>query len=173
MPEKTARSGRTYTAHYADVHLIVRRGAEILMGRRSSQPVFPHTYQVPAGLMEDHEPATMAAAREFTEETGAIVSPGDVRFVHLMHHVSTHAGSRRIAFSFEVDRWRGQIGNPEPDKCRGWQWHKATSLPEPMPPHLGIALQHNSNGATYSEYAWPPGAQAGASATASTSTTHG
>ncbi|MET7533502.1 NUDIX domain-containing protein [Streptomyces goshikiensis] len=173
MPEKTAGSGRTYTAHYADVHLIVRQGDEILMGRRSSQPVFPDMYQVPAGLMEDHEPATMAAAREFTEETGATVDPGDVRFVHLMHHVSTHAGSRRIAFFFEVDRWHGQIGNPEPDKCQGWEWHKATNLPEPMPPYLGIALQHIADGVTYSEYAWPCRAQAGASATASTGTTHG
>lgn len=155
MPEKTAESGRAYAAHYADVHLIVRQGDEFLMGRRRSQPVFPGMYQVPAGLMEEHEPATLAAAREFTEETGATVDLSDVRFVHLMHHVSTHDGSRRIAFFFEVDRWHGQIGNPEPDKCEGWQWCKPSSLPVPLPPYLAVALQHIADGVTYSECAWP------------------
>ncbi|MGW1158848.1 NUDIX domain-containing protein [Streptomyces sp. NPDC002519] len=156
MPQKTAPFGRSYAAHYADVHLIVRQGDEILMGRRvESQRVFPGLFQVPAGLMEEDEPAALAAAREFAEETGAAVDPADVRFVHLMHHVSTHAGDQRIAFFFEADRWHGKIGNPEPNKCEGWSWYKTAALPEPMPPYLAAALQHIADGIPYSEYAWP------------------
>ncbi|MFF3088609.1 hypothetical protein ACFVRB_26710 [Streptomyces nojiriensis] len=34
--------------------------------------------------------------------------------------------------------------------------HKTTSLPEPQPPYLAVALQHIADGITYSEYAWPP-----------------
>lgn len=156
MPQKTAPSGYSYAAHYADVHLIVRRGEEILMSRRvETQRVFPCMFQVPAGLMEEGEPAAVAAAREFAEETGAAVDPADVHFVHLMHHVSTHAGDQRIAFFFETDRWHGEIGNPEPDKCEGWEWHKTAALPEPMPPYLAVALRHIATGIPYSEYAWP------------------
>ncbi|MFJ6783836.1 NUDIX domain-containing protein [Streptomyces yangpuensis] len=155
MPENTPGLARNYASHYADVHLLLRQGDEILMSRRRQQQVFPGMWQIPAGLMEEHEPARAAAAREFAEETSATVDPDHLRFVHVMHHVSTGSGSRRIAFFFETDRWHGSIGNPERDKCEGWEWHKATSLPEPLPPYLAVALQHIADGTPYSEYAWP------------------
>ncbi|GLV88777.1 hypothetical protein Slala04_02310 [Streptomyces lavendulae subsp. lavendulae] len=161
MPENTAALGRRYASHYADVHLLLRRGDEILMSQRRQQRVFPGMWQIPAGLMEEHEPARAAAAREFTEETSATVDASHLRFVHLMHHVSTGSGSRRIAFFFEANRWHGNIANPEPDKCEGWQWHKTTSLPQPLPPYLAAALQHIAAGTTYSEYAWPDTATPG------------
>ncbi|MFE5677787.1 NUDIX domain-containing protein [Streptomyces erythrochromogenes] len=155
MLEKTAESGRTDPSHYADVHLLLRQGDELLMSRRREQPVFPGMWQVPAGLMEDHEPATVAAAREFAEETGAAVDPAHLQLVHLMHHVSAYGGARRIAFFFATDRWTGAIGNPEPEKCTGWVWHKTSSLPAPLPPYLAVALQHIADGILYSEFAWP------------------
>ncbi|MFF2778554.1 NUDIX domain-containing protein [Streptomyces sp. NPDC058052] len=154
MPEKTAASGRTDATHYADVHVLVRRGDELLVGRRvETVPVFPGLHQVPAGLMEDHEPASAAAARELREETGLDIPPEELRFVHLMHHVSTHSGSRRVAFFFEADDPGTGVTNPEPDKCEGWSWR--TDVPEPAAPYLREALRHIADGTPYSEYAWP------------------
>ncbi|MFG2483398.1 NUDIX domain-containing protein [Streptomyces virginiae] len=155
MPESTTGVTRNHASHYADVHVLLRRGDEILVSRRRQQQVFPGMWQIPAGLMEEREPARAAAAREFTEETSATVDPEHLRFVHLMHHVSTGSGTRRIAFFFETDRWTGSIRNPEPEKCEGWEWRKPTCLPHPLPPYLAVAIQHIADGIPYSEYAWP------------------
>ncbi|MFE5596002.1 NUDIX domain-containing protein [Streptomyces sp. NPDC056549] len=156
MLEKTASSGHTYASHYADVHMLVRRGDLLLMGRRAQTlRVFPSMFQVPAGLMENDEPASVAAARELREETGLDVPAEHLRFVHLMHHVSTHAGSKRIAFFFQVDDPTGEVTNVEPEKCDGWDWYKADDIPLPTAPYLAVALRHIAEGTPYSEYAWP------------------
>ncbi|WP_225800833.1 NUDIX domain-containing protein [Streptomyces sp. NK15101] len=155
MPEKAARSGATYAAHYADVHVLVRFDGQLLMGRRRHPTVFPRMFQIPAGLLEEHESARHGAARELREETGILVSPENLRFVHVMHHVSTHAGDERIAFFFETDHPHEEVDNPEPHRCDGWFWHKMTDLPQPMPPYLNQALKHIALGIQYSEYAWP------------------
>ncbi|WP_392895271.1 NUDIX domain-containing protein [Streptomyces sp. LN699] len=154
-------AGRTYASHYADVHLLVRDGERLLMGRRRhDQPVFPGAFQVPAGLMEKGAPARGESCRELLEEVGLTAEPDDLRFVHLMHHVSIYNGHARIAFFFEVDRWTGTVGNPEPDKCEGWAWYACGSLPEPMPDYLRTALRYIARGVPYSEYRWPATGQA-------------
>ncbi|MFJ9933881.1 hypothetical protein ACIRSJ_12225 [Streptomyces virginiae] len=87
-------------------------------------------------MMEDHEPATVAAACEFAEETGAAVDPTHLQLVHLMHHVSIYGGARRIAFFFSTDRWTGSIGNPEPESAQDGCGTKAAASPLPCRPTL-------------------------------------
>ncbi|MFF4448206.1 NUDIX domain-containing protein [Streptomyces sp. NPDC001502] len=156
MPPKTAPSGRTYASHYADVHVLVRRGDHLLVGRRSDQQrVFPGCYQVPAGLMEEGEAASSAAARELREETGLDIPAEKLRFVHLMHHVSTHTTrTERLAFFFEADDPGSDVVNTEPEKCDGWDWHQADGIPQPTAPYLALALRHIADGTSYSEFAW-------------------
>lgn len=155
MVRMTTETTRTYASHYADVHLLLRDGEHLLMGRRGHQPVFPQVFQLPAGLMEKGAPARRETCRELLEEVGVTADPDDLRFVHVMHHVSVYGAHERIAFFFEADTWTGDIGNPEPDKCESWSWHRADSLPEPMPDYLRVALRHIADGVPYSEYRWP------------------
>nr|WSX47899.1 NUDIX domain-containing protein [Streptomyces sp. NBC_00974] len=153
-PTLTASSGRTYPSHYADVHALVYRDGNLLMSLRRDQPVYPRVFQVPAGLMERGESATVAACRELREETGLIADPADLRLVHLMHHVSPYGSNARLAMFFEAGRWGGDLVNAEPEKCAGWDWHKIDAVPEPLPAYLRTALRNIRQGIPYSEFAW-------------------
>jgi len=99
-----------------DVHLILRRGEQILLGRRCNTGFADGAWHPPSGHTEDGEPATAALIRESAEEIGVTIDPAEVRFVHLMHH---HTDSGRIALFFEVTHWDGEPANREPDKCAG------------------------------------------------------
>lgn len=142
--------------HHVDVHVILRRGDEILMGRRAGGLVFEGCFQIPLGRLEEGESATRGAARELLEETGVHVRPEDLRFVHVMHH-RVRGYTDRIAFFFEAVTWSGAITNPEPDKCDGWLWANLTHPPHPIASYLNRALAHYLNGVHYSEYAWDLG----------------
>ncbi|MDQ3762736.1 MAG: NUDIX domain-containing protein [Actinomycetota bacterium] len=79
-----------------DVHLILRRGEEILLGQRHNTGFADGCWHLPSGHAEGGESATAALIREAAEEIGVRVDPGEARFVHLMHH---QTDSGRIALS--------------------------------------------------------------------------
>jgi 8-oxo-dGTP diphosphatase len=100
---------------------------------------------------EDGESATAALVREAAEETGVEIDPAEVRFAHLVHHLTDSA---RVAVFFEVSRWRGEPTNTEPDKCAGWDWFPLAQLPEPMISYAVQALACYAKGEPYSECGW-------------------
>jgi len=134
-----------------DVHLILRRADEILLGQRHNTGYADGCWHLPSGHTEDSEPATGALIREAAEEIGVRIDPAEVRFTHLMHH-RTNEG--RIALFFEVTRWSGEIVNTEPDKCTGWHWYPLTALPDQMIPYAAEALHHYVKGGVYAERGW-------------------
>jgi 8-oxo-dGTP pyrophosphatase MutT (NUDIX family) len=69
-----------------DVHLILRRGEEILLGQRQNTGFADGSWHLPSGHTEDGESATTALIRETGEEIGVRIDPAEIRFVHLMHH---------------------------------------------------------------------------------------
>jgi len=134
-----------------DVHLLLRRGEEVLLGMRQNTGWRDGYWHVPAGHGEDGEPATAALIREAAEEVGIEIDPIDVRFVHLVHHRTDTA---RLATFFEVTRWRGAPVNAEPDKCAGWQWFPRHALPGPMIEYTLQAITSYLEGEPYSELGW-------------------
>lgn len=134
-----------------DVHLILRRGEQILLGQRHNTGYADGAWHLPSGHTEDGESATTALIREAGEEIGVGIDPKQARFVHLMHH---RTDSGRIALFFEATAWTGEPTNREPDKCSGWDWFPLTALPDPMIPYAAEAMTHYAKGTVYAERGW-------------------
>lgn len=134
-----------------DVHLLLRRGGDVLLGQRINTGFGDGSWHPPSGHGENGESAVGALVREALEETGVIVDPAEVRLVHVLHHWT---GSARMALFFEARRWSGDLTVTEPDKCAAWEWFPLSALPEQMIPYGRQALEQYAKGEPYSERGW-------------------
>lgn len=134
-----------------DVHLILRRGGEVLLGQRINTGFGDGCWHVPSGHGEDHESSLGTLVREAEEETGVIIKPEHAQLAHVLHHWT---GSGRMALFFEVTQWSGEPVITEPDKCAAWEWFPLDALPEQMIPYGRQALEQYAAGGLYSERGW-------------------
>jgi 8-oxo-dGTP diphosphatase len=111
-----------------DVNLLLRDGDSILLGLRRAG-FAAGMYSPPAGHLELGESVRDALIRETREEIGITITPGDARFVQVMHDAY---GIGRMAFFFEARTWTGNITNREPDKCGELRWFPLGALPEAL-----------------------------------------
>jgi 8-oxo-dGTP diphosphatase len=132
-----------------DVHLLLVRGEQILLGERQNTGFADGAWHVPAGHLEADEDLASAIAREALEELGIVLDPARAELVHVMHHASG-----RLATFFVVRQWRGKVTNKEPEKCRGLAWHPVTELPDPSVDYLRVAVNEWLAGRPLSLYGW-------------------
>jgi 8-oxo-dGTP diphosphatase len=140
----------------AAVHLLLRRGDEILLLKRANTGYQDGNYGLIAGHLDGGELATHAVVREAKEEAGITVSPQDVRLVHTDHRLSTGVSPERIELCFEASKWQGEVTNTEPEKCDDLSWHNINNLPSNMIPLVRNVLAKIAESDNYSEYATEP-----------------
>ncbi|WP_405619636.1 methyltransferase domain-containing protein [Streptomyces sp. NBC_01508] len=127
-----------------DVHLILRRGDEVLLGRRSGTGYGDGLLNSPAGHVEDGEDVRAAMIREASEEIGAELDPDDLRTALVMHHRGP-GGRPRTGWFFEARHdpahtlWEPY--NREPDKCSGLSWHPLSALPDDIVAYCRAGLE--------------------------------
>ncbi|AXG77093.1 methyltransferase domain-containing protein [Streptomyces paludis] len=113
-----------------DVHLILRRGDEVLLARRSGTGYADGLLNGPSGHVESGEDVRTAMIREAAEEIGLSLTPDDLRVALVMQHRGP-AGSPRIGWFFEAAYGAGgEPVNREPHKCSGLSWHPLSALPD-------------------------------------------
>ncbi|MGI5467915.1 methyltransferase domain-containing protein [Streptomyces sp. CA-132043] len=115
-----------------DVHLILRRGDEMLLARRANTGYADGLLHAPSGHAEDGEDVREAMAREAAEELGLLLTPSDLRVALVMQHRSPE-GRPRIGWFFEATYGAGgEPENREPHKCSELDWFPLAALPDDM-----------------------------------------
>jgi SAM-dependent methyltransferase len=125
---------RTAARHteVVDVHLILRRGDEVLLARRAGTGYADGLLHAPSGHVEDGEDVRTAVIREAHEEVGLDLAPDDLRAALVMQHRGP-GGRPRMGWFFEAEYGAGgEPVNREPDKCSGLSWHPLAALPDDM-----------------------------------------
>ncbi len=132
------------------VHLILRRGDDVLLGLRFNTGWSDGCWHLPAGHVEPGETPLDALVREAAEELGLALDPAQAELVHLLHYAEDPP---RLNLFFEVTRWSGAPVNAEPGKCADLHWFSLHKLPSPLVGYAGAALAHRRGGVPYSEWA--------------------
>jgi SAM-dependent methyltransferase len=126
------RTRGTRHTEVVDVHLILRRGDEILLARRDGTGYADGLLNAPSGHVEDGEDVRAAVIREAHEEIGVALDPDEVRVALVMQHRAP-GGRARIGWFFEAYADTGhQPVNREPEKCSGIGWYRLDALPDDM-----------------------------------------
>ena len=137
------------------VFVLLLKGDELCMLRRSNTGWMDGCFSLPAGGLEKGETLSTAAARELKEETGVDAIPSELALVHTMH-VWTENRSW-IGHYFICREWSGVPFLAEPDKHAEVSWKNMSDLPEETIPYVRQAIEAINADECYSEYGWDIG----------------
>ena len=135
-----------------DFHLVafvvLRRGEEILLARRSGVSYADGHWGLPGGHVEAGEPLVVGAARETLEEVGVTVDTDDLSPVGMCRYEQGRSAGLDVFFTATVF-----TGEPRAvSECDAVRWCRPEDLPEPVVPWLPATLRrHLGEGAWYDE----------------------
>lgn len=137
------------------VHLFLINGEkQILLLRRYRTGWQDGNYSVPAGHIEEGEPATRTMIREAKEETGIKIRPEDLTLCGFMHRRKKEEREERVDFFFITNKWQGKIEIGEPNKCDDLRWFPLDQLPDNIVLYVKEAIDNYKTGKLYSEFGW-------------------
>ncbi|MEU1019561.1 methyltransferase domain-containing protein [Streptomyces sp. NPDC005898] len=116
-------------AEVVDVHLMLRRGDEVLLARRAGTGYGDGLWNLPSGHLEDGEDVREAVLREAREEIGLDLAPADLRAELVVQHRGPGAAPRMGWFFSAAYGAGGEPVNAEPHKCAELTWHPLADLP--------------------------------------------
>jgi ADP-ribose pyrophosphatase YjhB (NUDIX family) len=134
------------------VHLLLLKDRRVLLARRANTGYEDGKWSVPAGHLDGGESVRQAAVREASEEVGAELDLGNVRFAHVMHR--RKPDEERVDFFVLCERWVGPVRIAEPEKCTELTWATATDLPYDTIPYVRHGIERALAGDPYSEFGW-------------------
>ncbi|MFE2541071.1 methyltransferase domain-containing protein [Actinacidiphila glaucinigra] len=139
-----------------DVHLVLRRGDEVLLGRRVNTGYADGLLHAPSGHVEDGEDVLTAMIREAHEEVGVALRPEDVSVALVMQHRAP-GGGERIGWFFEADGGVHEPVNREPEKCSELGWFPLEALPDDMVAYCRAGLEAYRAGERFVLHLHEPG----------------
>ncbi|SEL25280.1 methyltransferase domain-containing protein [Streptacidiphilus jiangxiensis] len=103
------------------------RTNRVLLGRSAR---FAGLLEAVGGKPRPGEHLTSTAAREIGEETGLLVTPGDVQLLAML--VDGRGGLPRTTVAAYVNTFSGTPEAKEPHLIERWEWHPIGPLPAPL-----------------------------------------
>jgi 8-oxo-dGTP diphosphatase len=131
-----------------DVHLLLLRDDEILLGRRTNTGYGDGAYEPPSSRLDERETIVEAVVRVAAERAGITLDPGQISLEHVMHDVS---GAGRIAFFLGADDWDGSPA-PAMDSYCDLDWFSLSAMPANMIDRARVAVRNFAAGARFSTY---------------------
>lgn len=123
------------------VGVLVAQHHHILLGERTHSHG-SGTWCIPGGHLEFGETPEECAVRELKEETGlSALSTQEGPWVNVLF---PNQQKHYISLFVIVKEYEGILQNPEPDKCRSWEWHSIQDLPQPLFPSVENLLKKTS-----------------------------
>lgn len=148
----TEVDGKKRSVNIPAVYVLLVRDGRLLLTHRKNTGYQDGRYVMPSGHVEAGETYRRAAVRETKEEVGVDVAEEDLRFVHLMHRVSTN--SERVDVFFIAEKWSGEPVNAEPERCDSIGWYELASPPADTMNYVKTALAYISANVYYSQFGW-------------------
>jgi 8-oxo-dGTP diphosphatase len=147
---ETARHSRHFQL-IVDVHLLLLRDGDLLLGRRANTGYGDGAYEPPSVRLAERETLVEAAVRVARAEMAIALEPARVSLAHVMHDVS---GAGRMAFFLTADGWDGAGGDPRPatSSYSDLDWFPLTTLPANMIDRARVAVRNYAAGARFSTY---------------------
>jgi 8-oxo-dGTP diphosphatase len=134
------------------VHLLLMKNKQILMYLRQNTGFADGMYSVVAGHIDGGESVTAAMIREAKEEAGIDINAEDLETMCVMHR---KAPDREIIDYFiKIEKWKNEIQNLEPEKCKELKFFDPCNIPENTIPYIKAGIECSLKGVKFTEFGW-------------------
>jgi 8-oxo-dGTP diphosphatase len=151
LTQPPAADAARHSRHFqliVDVHLLLLRDGDVLLGRRANTGYGDGAYEPPSGRLAERETLVEAAVRVAAAQVGIALDPARVSLAHVMHDVS---GAGRMAFFLTADGWEGDAGATT-KSYSDLAWFPLSELPANMIDRARVAVRNFAAGARFSTY---------------------
>ncbi len=151
LTQPVAADAARHSRHFqliVDVHLLLLRDGDVLLGRRANTGYGDGAYEPPSGRLAERETLVEAAVRVAAAQIGIALDPSRVSLAHVMHDVS---GAGRMAFFLTADGWEGAAGAAA-KSYSDLGWFPLSELPANMIDRARVAVRNFAAGARFSTY---------------------
>ena len=134
------------------VHLLIHKEEKILLQLREGTGWADGQYSVIAGHLDGNESVKVGMAREAFEEIGIEIHPKDLQTTCVMHRKTEDR--EVIDFFFTTKKWKNEITNKEPHKCKELVFYPVLQLPTNIVGYVKHAIEAIENHKRFVEYGW-------------------
>lgn len=131
-------------------YLVLIENEKILLGLRENTGYMDGYWSLPSGHVEPLEAPTQGLIREAKEELGIEISSDDLKVCHILYRALNDV--ERVDFFFYCDKYKGEIFNAEPEKCKELKFLPLDKLPFNIVAYVLEALKAVGKQSIYSEY---------------------